>query len=166
MGWRGQFIAPPCSNSVWSPTIGLNDDCEVRKILIRSVNKFLSLWRLGREHAIQYFRDARYLIGMNRQQLTRSIRHSDPWMKDRMERYCTLHPRSPSAVRRPQLSRRRGTFIVLLGHSLENGIVGIGNTVENALRAFDLQYLRALEPQLNGADGKRARESTFVEGFG
>ena len=76
-------------------------------------------------------------------------------MKDRMERYCTLHPRSPSAVRRPQLSRRRGTFIVLLGHSLENGIVGIGNTVENALRAFDLQYLRALEPQPNGADGKR-----------
>ena len=66
-------------------------------------------------------------------------------MKDRMERYCTLHPRSPSAVRRPQVSRRRGMFIVLLGHSLENGIVGIGNTVENALRAFDLQYLRALD---------------------
>ena len=64
-----------------------------------------------------------------------------------MERYCTLHPRSPSAVRRPQLSRRRGTFIVLIGHSLENGIVGIGSTVENALRAFDLQYLHALELQ-------------------
>ena len=84
---------------------------------------------------------------MNRQQSVRGIRHSDPRMRDRMERYCTLHPRSPSAVRRPQLSRRRGTFVALLGHSLENGIVGIGNTVENALRAFDLQYLRALEPQ-------------------
>src|SRR5947208_11661098 len=76
---------------------------------------------------------------MNRQPLARGIRHSDPWMRNRMERYCTLHPRSPSAVRRPQLSRRRGTFVVLLGHSLENGIVGIGNTIENALRAFDLQ---------------------------
>ena len=76
-------------------------------------------------------------------------------MRDRMERYCTLHPRSPSAVRRPQLSRRRGTFVVLLGHSLENGIVGIGNTIENALRAFDLQY-RALEPQPNGVEiGRR-----------
>ena len=73
-------------------------------------------------------------------------------MKDRMERYCTRHPRSPSAVRRPQLSRRRGTFIVLLGHSLENGVVGIGNTVENALRAFDLQYLRALEPPHNDTE--------------
>jgi hypothetical protein len=73
-------------------------------------------------------------------------------MKDRMERYCTLHPRSPSAVSRPQLSRRRGTFIVLLGYSLDNGIVGIGNTVENALRAFDLQYLRALEPSPNGIE--------------
>ena len=76
-------------------------------------------------------------------------------MKDRMERYCTLHPRSPSAVRRPQVSRRRGMFIVLLGHSLENGIVGIGNTVENALRAFDLQYLRAFEAKPNGVEAVR-----------
>jgi len=83
---------------------------------------------------------------MSRQQLARSIRNSDSWMKDRMERYCILHPRSPSAVRRPQLSCCRGMFIVLLGYSLDNGIAGIGNTVENALRAFDLQYLRALEP--------------------
>ena len=94
---------------------------------------------------------------MNRHQLARGIRDYDPWMKDRMERYCTLHPRSPSAVRRPQLSRRRGTFVVLLGHSLENGIVGIGNTVENALRAFDLQYLRALEPQPDSAEIVRRR---------
>src|SRR5207244_2360415 len=83
---------------------------------------------------------------MSRQQLARSIRNSDSWMKNRMERYCTLHPRSPSAVRRPQLSRCRGTFIVLLGYSLDNGIAGIGNTVDNALRAFDLRYLRALGP--------------------
>jgi hypothetical protein len=73
-------------------------------------------------------------------------------MKDRMERYCTVHPRSPSAVRQPELSRRRGTFVALLGHSLDNGIVGIGSTVENALRAFDLQYLRAFEPQPNGVE--------------
>ena len=84
--------------------------------------------------------------------MARSIQHSDLWMRDRMERYCTLHPRSPSAIRRPQLTRRRGTFVVLLGHSLENGVVGIGNTVENALRAFDLQYLRAFESQSNGAE--------------
>jgi hypothetical protein len=69
-----------------------------------------------------------------------------------MERYCILYPCSPSAVRRPQLSRRRGTFVILLGHSLENGIVGIGKTVENALRAFDLQDLRAFEPQSNGVE--------------
>ena len=89
------------------------------------------------------------------QQLARSIRQSDPWMKDRMERYCILHPRSPSAVCRPQLSRRRGTFIVLLGYSFDNGIVGIGNTVENALRAFDLQYLRAFEVKPNGIEAVR-----------
>jgi hypothetical protein len=79
-----------------------------------------------------------------------------------MERYCTLHPHSPSAVRRPQLSRRRGTFVVLLGHSLENGIVGIGNTVENALRAFDLQYLRTLEAQPNGIEIVRRKSKPIA----
>jgi hypothetical protein len=79
-----------------------------------------------------------------------------------MERYCTLHPHSPSAVRRPQLSRRRGTFVVLLGHTLENGIVGIGNTVENALRAFDLQYLRALEAQPNGIEIVRRKSKPIA----
>jgi hypothetical protein len=29
---------------------------------------------------------------------------------------------------------------------LQSGIAGIGNTVEGALRAFDLQYLRVLQP--------------------
>lgn len=63
-----------------------------------------------------------------------------------MERYCEDHPRSPSAVRRPQLSRRGRTFVALLGLNLQTGIAGIGNSVEKALRAFDLQYLRALRP--------------------
>ncbi|HEY2102296.1 MAG TPA: hypothetical protein VGH08_03490 [Chthoniobacterales bacterium] len=63
-----------------------------------------------------------------------------------MEHYCAAHPRSPSAVRRPQLCRRGGTFVALLGQNLQTGIAGIGNTVESALRAFDLQYLRALRP--------------------
>jgi hypothetical protein len=138
-------------NRVSSPAIGPDDDYEVRKILTQKVNNFLPLRLLERERASNIF-VIRVTWLMRRQQLARGIRQSDPWMRDRMERYCTLHPRSPSAVRRPQLSRRRGTFVVLLGHSLENGIVGIGNTVENALRAFDLQYLRALEPQPNGAE--------------
>jgi hypothetical protein len=135
-------------NRVSSPAIGPDDDYEVRKILTQKVNNFLPLRLLARECASNIF-VIRVTWLMSRQQLARQ---TDPWMSDRMERYCTLHPRSPSAVRRPQLSRRRGTFVVLLGHSLENGIVGIGNTVENALRAFDLQYLRALEPQPNGAE--------------
>ena len=65
---------------------------------------------------------------------------------DRMECYCADHPRTPSAVRRPQLSRRGRTFVALLGRNLQSGISGIGDTVEAALRAFDLQYLRALQP--------------------
>jgi len=85
---------------------------------------------------------------MNNQSLARTGQHSDPAAEifDQMERYCADHPRSPSAVRRPRLSRTGRTFIALLGRNLQSGIAGIGNSVEAALRAFDLQYLRALQP--------------------
>src|SRR5437762_8559474 len=63
-----------------------------------------------------------------------------------MEQYFKDHPRSPSAVRRPKVSKEGDTFIVLLGRDMQHGIVGLGNTVENALRAFDLQYYNALRP--------------------
>ena len=58
-----------------------------------------------------------------------------------MKSYCARHPNGPSAARRPALSIRRGLWIALLGPSVEEGIVGIGFTVEGALRAFDSQYM-------------------------
>ena len=61
-----------------------------------------------------------------------------------MELYCAAHPSSPSAMRHPALSMRRGLWIALLGPSIEEGIVGIGSTVEAALRAFDAQYILGL----------------------
>jgi len=61
-----------------------------------------------------------------------------------MESYCAAHPSSLSAVRRPGLSIRRGLWIALLGPSIEKGIVGLGSTVEAALRAFDIQYMAGL----------------------
>ena len=67
---------------------------------------------------------------------------------EEMESYCAAHPSSPSAVRHPALSIRSGLWIALLGPSIEKGIVGIGFTVEAALRAFDTRYsarLRAAE---------------------
>jgi hypothetical protein len=50
-------------------------------------------------------------------------------------------------VRKPKVFRQGDTFIVLLGRDLQHGIVGLGNTVESALRAFDLQYCNALRPR-------------------
>lgn len=64
----------------------------------------------------------------------------------RMESYCTAHPGSPSAARRPQLQYRGQLWVALIGPSVEEGIVGIGPTVEAALRAFDAQYLAGLRP--------------------
>jgi hypothetical protein len=63
---------------------------------------------------------------------------------EEMESYCAAHPNSPSAVRRPGLSNRSGLWIALLGPSIEEGIVGLGFTVEAALRAFDIQYMAGL----------------------
>jgi hypothetical protein len=63
---------------------------------------------------------------------------------EQMELYRALHPASPAAVRRPRLTSRGDLWIALLGHSAEEGIIGIGPTVEKALRAFDTKYLRAL----------------------
>src|SRR5438477_525707 len=65
---------------------------------------------------------------------------------ERAELYYVEHPRSPSAVRRPKLSHRSGTWIALLGRSLHEGIAGFGPTVERALRAFDCEYLNSLRP--------------------
>ena len=63
-----------------------------------------------------------------------------------MECYCRSHPRGPAAVRRPTLMFRGNNYVVLLGKSISDGIVGNGTTVSMALRAFDLQYLKAIRP--------------------
>ena len=59
-------------------------------------------------------------------------------------------------MRRPQLSIRDGLWIALLGPNVEKGIVGIGPSVESALRAFDAQYLRFLTAS---AAATRTRDS-------
>jgi hypothetical protein len=65
---------------------------------------------------------------------------------DEMNRYCEAHAGGPAAVRKPQLFIRGSNFVVLLGRSVGEGIVGIGSTVPSALRAFDQQYLKTLRP--------------------
>jgi len=63
-----------------------------------------------------------------------------------MDRYCSAHPNSPAATRHPRLSIHGRTFVALLGPNIEQGIAGFGDTVQAALRAFDLQYSRSLTP--------------------
>ena len=60
---------------------------------------------------------------------------------EQMDIYCTAHPDSPAAMRRPKLFIRSDLWIALLGPIIEEGIVGIGPSVAAALRAFDAQYL-------------------------
>jgi len=48
------------------------------------------------------------------------------------------------SLRHPRLSLRGRTFVALLGSSIEEGVVGFGDSVEAALRAFERQYLRSL----------------------
>jgi hypothetical protein len=65
---------------------------------------------------------------------------------ERAELYFMGRPGSPSAVRRPRLVYRSGTWTALLGDSIDSGITGSGKTVEEALGAFDTRYLDTLHP--------------------
>jgi hypothetical protein len=76
--------------------------------------------------------------------------------RERAELYFAAHPRSPSAVRRPKLSRRSGVWVALLGKNIEEGIVGFGISVEAALRAFDAQYLAALRSPIPSSSNRAA----------
>jgi hypothetical protein len=49
-------------------------------------------------------------------------------------------------MRRPEVFFRGDLWIVLLGPTLEDGIVGIGPTIAAALRAFDTQYRELRTP--------------------
>jgi hypothetical protein len=65
---------------------------------------------------------------------------------EQMDLYCTAHPGSPSALRRPKVFFRSDLWVALLGPTTEEGIVGIGPNIAAALRAFDVQYLAGLRP--------------------
>ena len=65
---------------------------------------------------------------------------------ERAELYFAAFPGSPSAVRRPALSRCSSKWVATLGRDRRNRIVGLGRTVEEALRAFDAQYIAFLTP--------------------
>jgi hypothetical protein len=67
---------------------------------------------------------------------------------EQMDIYCTTHPDSPSAMRRPKLFVRSDLWVALLGPSIEEGIVGIGANVAAALRAFDAQYAAGLPNEM------------------
>ena len=61
--------------------------------------------------------------------------------REEMIKYYAVHPKNSTATRRPQLSFRNGLWTAFLGSSVTDGIVGIGSTVEEALRSFDNRYV-------------------------
>lgn len=70
-----------------------------------------------------------------------------PSPAEAMNYYFAAHPGSPAAVRRPQLLMRGALWVAILGPNAEEGIVGVGPTVEAALGDFDNQYLSRLYPE-------------------
>jgi hypothetical protein len=76
---------------------------------------------------------------------------------ERAELYFIAHPRRPSAIRRPQLLKRSGSWVAMLGGNIQEGMAGFGPTVEAALRAFDAQYVASLQaPDSHTNPGLRA----------
>jgi len=87
-------------------------------------------------------------------------RRDDPTLAamEEMQSYCLAHPGSPAAVRRPRVSMRGDLWVALLGPTVEKGIVGIGPSVEAALRAFDAQYFSLLRP---ATEATKVRDSAY-----
>src|SRR5205807_3609501 len=87
----------------------------------------------GKTH-VQSGRVTRFQDGMKTMRRSGSKGHhvldSTRAAMERMELYCAAHPGSPSAALRPRLLHRSQLWIALLGPSVEEGIVGIGPTVE------------------------------------
>jgi hypothetical protein len=75
--------------------------------------------------------------------------------QQRADLYFIAHPGSPAAVRRPKISVRSGVWIALLGRNVQEGVVGLGSSVEAALRAFDVQYLASLRLPSQPAKSRR-----------
>ena len=53
---------------------------------------------------------------------------------------------------------RGDLWVALLGPTVEKGVVGIGRTVEAALRAFDAQYFNLLRP---ATEATKIRDSAY-----
>jgi len=68
-----------------------------------------------------------------------------PGAMEQIEIYCAAHPGSPAATHHPQLFFRDPLWIAVLGPRMEKGIVGIGPTIEAALRAFDSRYAKVIK---------------------
>ena len=84
----------------------------------------------------------------NEKKATGSGRRTDSISEEveQMRLYCAAHRSTPSAIRQPHLFRREQLWIALLGPNAEQGIVGIGPSIEAALSNFDAQYLAYLHP--------------------
>lgn len=136
------------------PTIGKETGCLVGKNLMFKRNVLPPSARTGPFSRCAFIRFPVSPVGQNftADSLVRNVslyvrmrNHFDPkGALARAEMYYAEHPGSPSAMCRPKLSVRSGTWIALLGQSIQDGITGFGSTVERALHAFDVQYLDTL----------------------
>jgi hypothetical protein len=72
--------------------------------------------------------------------------------QERAELYFATHPGSPSAIKRPSLSKRSGRWIATCERYTNNCIVGLGASVESALRAFDARYVATLRSPMEHFD--------------
>ena len=76
----------------------------------------------------------------------------------RAELYFATHPASPSAINRPIIILRSGTWIAIMAKNVSESIVGFGETVETALQALDAQYWDSLREATNNGTAERLEQ--------
>jgi len=83
-------------------------------------------------------------------------------ISQRVDLYAAAYPGTPSAVRRPRLFHRSGTWIALLGDGAAQGIIGYGDTIEAALRKFDARYLADLRRPVESDPGPAELDDIYA----
>jgi len=72
------------------------------------------------------------------------IEELPPIIREDVEDFLDTHPRSPAAQLRPKLGVVGSIWLAYIGHKLQRGASGLGQTPRDALEDFNRRFMEPL----------------------
>jgi len=79
------------------------------------------------------------------------IEELPPIIREDVEDFLEMHPRSPAAQLRPKLGKVGSVWLAYIGPMLQRGASGLGQTPRDALEDFNLRFMEPLVSR-NGSE--------------